>query len=86
MSDELLYLAQWAFKTESVCVEPLIFQGHNRSEKDIHQGSDKEKETRGDVMIQYLWYWQAEAIIDIKFGNADADSYKYDTMVALLAW
>ena len=38
----------------------------------------------GDFMIYGLWDRQVEAIIDIKIGNADADSYKYEPMAALL--
>ena len=40
----------------------------------------------GKWMIQGLWYRQVEAIIDVKLGNDDADSYKYEPMAALLAW
>ena len=36
-------------------------------------------------MIQGLWYGQFESIIDIKLGDTDADSYKYEPMVVLLA-
>ena len=35
-------------------------------------------------MIQGLWDRQVEAIIDIKLGDADADSYTYKPMAALL--
>ena len=49
------------------------------------QGSDKDNETRGDVMIQVLWDHQVEAIIDVNLGDADADTYKYDSMTLLLA-
>ena len=41
---------------------------------------------RGDVMIQGLWYLQVESIIVVKLGKADADSYKYGPMAALLSW
>ena len=37
-------------------------------------------------MIRGLWDRQAEAIIDVKLGDADADSYKYEPTAALLAW
>ena len=37
-------------------------------------------------MIRVLWGQQVKAIIDIKIGNADTDSYKYEPMTALLAW
>ena len=40
--DKLLYLAQRAFAPASVRAEPLIGQGHTRSEKEIRQGSDKD--------------------------------------------
>ena len=36
-------------------------------------------------MIQGLWDCQVEAIIDVKLSGADADSYKYEPMAALLA-
>ena len=53
--DRLLYLYQQAFTPVSVHTEPLIHQGRIRSEKEISQGSDKDKEIRGYVMIQDLW-------------------------------
>ena len=53
--------------------------------REIRQGTDKEKDTGGDVMIWGLWYQQADAIIDVKLGDADADSYTYEPMAALLA-
>ena len=37
------------------------------------------------MMIQVLWYRQSDAIIDVKIGDSDADSYKYDPMAVLLA-
>ena len=36
-------------------------------------------------MIQCYWGRQDEAIIDVKLGDADADSYKYEPIVALLS-
>ena len=50
----------------------------------MRQGSDKDKETRGDVMIQGLWDSQVDAIIDVKLGDADVDTYKYEPMTGLL--
>ena len=35
-------------------------------------------------MIQGLWYWKVEAIIDVKLDDYDTDSYKYEKMIALL--
>ena len=37
-------------------------------------------------MIWGLWDQQVESIIDVKLVNADADSYKYESMVELLDW
>ena len=48
-------------------------------------GSDKYKETQGDMMIQGLWDRKFDAIIDVKLGDADVDSYKYEPMADLLA-
>ena len=83
--DELLYLSQCAFTSASVRAEPLIHQGHTISEIEIRQGSDKHKDMRGDVIIRGLWDHQVDVIIDVKLGDADADTYKYDPMSSLLS-
>ena len=36
-------------------------------------------------MILGLWDRQVDAIIDVKLGDTDTDTYKYDTMTKLLA-
>ena len=36
-------------------------------------------------MVRGLWGRQFDAIIDVKLGDADADSYKYEPMTSLLA-
>ena len=36
-------------------------------------------------MIRGLWDRQVDAIIDVKLGDADGDTYKYNPMTALLA-
>ena len=36
-------------------------------------------------MIRGLWDRQVDAVIDIKIGDADADTYKYEPMTSLLA-
>ena len=51
----------------------------------MRQGSYKDKETRGDVMIPGLWYRQVNDIIGVKLGDADADTYKYEPMTVLLS-
>ena len=35
-------------------------------------------------MVQGLWDRQVDSIIDVKLGDADADTYKYEPMAALL--
>ena len=50
------------------------------------QGSDKDNETRGDVMIQVLWDHQVDAIIDVNLGDADGDTFQYDSITLLPAW
>ena len=37
-------------------------------------------------MIQCLWDIQVKEIIDVKLGDADTDSYKYEPTAALVAW
>ena len=49
------------------------------------QGSYKYKETLGGVVVRGLWDRQVDAIIGVKIGDADADTYKYETMAALLS-
>ena len=41
-------------------------------------------ETRGDVLIWGLWDRQTGAIVDIKLGDADVDTYRFDPMVTFL--
>ena len=36
--------------------------------------------TRGDVLIRGLWESQADAIIDVRFGDSDADTYRKEPM------
>ena len=42
-------------------------------------------ETRGDVLIQGLWKSQTDAIIDVRFGDSDADTYRKEPMEKILA-
>ena len=41
-------------------------------------------ETRGGMLIQGLWEIQKEAIIDVKFGDADRETCKNEVMNTLL--
>ena len=36
-------------------------------------------------MVRGLWDSQVDAIIDVKLGDAAADSYKYEPMTALMS-
>ena len=83
--DKLLYLSQLAFTSEYVRAETIIQQGRTRPEQEICQGSDKHKDIMGDVMIQDLWDRKVDAIIDIKLGDADADTYIHEPIKKLLA-
>ena len=82
--NKLLYLFLCAFISAYVRAGPLIHQGCTISEQEIRQGSDKGKYMCRCVMVQGLWDLQVDAIIDLKLGDADADSYKYEPMTALL--
>ena len=37
------------------------------------------------MKIQGLWDRKFDSIVDVKLGDADADTYKYEPMTALLA-
>ena len=41
-------------------------------------------ETRGSVSIRVLWEIQKEAIIDVRFGDDDADTWNPEGMYKLL--
>ena len=84
--DKIPYLSRQAFTPASIHVEPLIHQGCTKSEKNIYQGSDKDKTMWGDVMILGLWGRQVKAIIYVKLGHTDTDYYKYEPISALLYW
>ena len=83
VSDEILYLARRVFSSNCIRVEYFIFQGCRRSEEEARQGRGG-LETRGDVLIRVLWKIQTGAIIGVRFGDADADTYKYEPMDKLL--
>ena len=72
--DKLLYLYQLAFSSAYVYAKPQINKVCTRSEQEIRQGSDKDEERWGDVMVPGLWDCQVNAIIDVKLGDADVDS------------
>ena len=81
---KLLYLDQQAFSSAYVCAKPLIHRDRRISDRIICQGSEK-LETWGGLIIWDLWDRHNYSIIDVKLGDADADSYKYEPMTELLA-
>ena len=83
--DKLLYISRRDFTSTSVHGEPLIHQVRTISEQEIRHSSDKDKDTGGYVMVQDLWDLQVNATIDVKLGDADADTYKHEPMKELLA-
>ena len=84
--DKLVYLSRHAFTSASVCAKPLIHQSRTISEQEISQVSDKDKEMQGGALVQGLWDHQVDTIIGFKIGDADAYSYKYEPLAALLSW
>ena len=84
ISDEVIHLSIQAFSPHFVCGEPLIHLGHRRYEEEVrHRGSFQK--TRGDVSIRGLWKFQTEAIIEVSFGDYDADTSKPEEMDNILA-
>ena len=84
MRDELLYLDRQAFPSNCAHGEPLIDRVNSIPEEDLRQGRGG-LETRGEVFIRGLWESQTDSIIDVRFGDADADPYKYEPIENLLA-
>ena len=82
--NEILYLSLREFSSASIHAEPLIHLGRTRSEQDILHGSEKDKEAWGDVMTRCLWDCQINAIIGIKIGDTDTDTYRYEPMIDLM--
>ena len=61
-----LYLSRRAFTSEDVRAEPLIRQGHNKSERETRQGSEK-FETQGDVII---WAYGVNRLMPSSMSNS----------------
>ena len=82
--EKLLYISWWALPSASLRVKHFIRQGRIRSEGGTRQGSDI-LDTRGGVIIRGLWYRQTNTIINIKTGDNDTDTYKFDPMNKIVA-
>ena len=72
---EIIHLVKQDFSPNCICGEPLIHLGHSICEEEVCQGGCV-PESRGVVSISGLWVFQLEEIIDIRFGDSDADSWK----------
>ena len=83
MSGETLYLTQRDLNPNYVRIETLTHQGHIILEDEVSQGRGG-LETRCDVLIQGLWAIQTKAIIDVRLGYPECDSYKKEPMVTIL--
>ena len=83
MHDDILYLDWWYLSPTWVWGKTLIHQGHIRSEEEACKGR-WELDSRGDILIQGLLEIQTDAIITFIFGDADTDTYKYETTDKLL--
>ena len=71
--DKILYLAQNDFPSNWLCSKPLIHQGKRIPEKEVRQGT-RGLEKQGDVLIRGLWKIQTDDIINVIFGDSDADT------------
>ena len=83
--DEIIHLERQAFSPNFVRSEPLIHLLCSILEEDFSHGG-RVPETYYGVSIQGLWEIRMEAIIDVIFGDADADTWKKDGMDKLLGW
>ena len=82
--DDIFHLARQAFPTNCVRGKPLIYEGNIRSDEEVCQGA-RRLETSGDILIQGLWKIYTDAIIGVRFGDLDADTYRKEPMDKLLA-
>ena len=82
--DGNVYLARQAFSPHCVCGEPLIHVFHSISEEEVHHGG-RVPETQCDVSTRGLWESQTEEIIDIRFGDADTETWVPEGVDKILA-
>ena len=81
----IIHLYRQAFSPNYVRGKPLIHLDHSRSEEEVRHGGSI-TETWGDVSIQSLWEIQTGAIIDVRFGDADAKTWNPEGMDKILDW
>ena len=83
MCDKLLYLTRKFFPSDCIRGECFIHQGFRNSEGEIRQGNDR-LSTRCDVLICSLRQKKTDAIIHVKLGDTDANTYGFDPLGKLL--
>ena len=76
---KIIHLDRQALSPVSVCDGPLIRQGLSRSEEYVCH-SMRFPETRVDVLIRGLNDSHMEAIIGVRFGDSDTETYKKEGM------
>ena len=76
---DIMHLAIQALSYNCVRGIPLIHQGRKISEGEVHHVR-RIPETRGDVSNQGLWQIQIEVTIDVRFGDADAETWNIEGM------
>ena len=81
--DKIIHLAKRTFQQNCIQCKPLIHQGHRRSNNVVRHGR-REKYSRGYVLIRGIWERQTDAIIKIRFGDPNCDSYKKEPMGSLI--
>ena len=82
---ELLYLAQRDLSPIFSRGYPIINQDRSISEDDIRHGWGF-SETLGGIIIRVLWGSHTYAIIDVRLGDSDSDTYKKYPMKRPLYW
>ena len=81
--DNILYLTRQALPSHCVHGKNFIHQGHSILEEEVCHGRGV-LETIWDVLIWGLWGIQTDAIIDIRFQDSGADTYKHEPMEILM--
>ena len=82
--DDIIHLAKQALSPIYVHGKTLTHQGCSRSEEEVRH-RESVPETRGYVSIRVLLKRVMEAIIDVRFGDYDAYSWKPFRMDKLLS-
>ena len=81
--NKIIQRTRQAFYPYCVCGELFIQQVHSISWGGVlHLRIIPE--TQGNVLIRVLWEIQTDSIIDVKFGDADAETYVKKGMDTLL--